>query len=180
MFKLVWPALLIALTGTASAEIVAGPVTSDLNRDGVAERFVLDDTGDGSADLIIERTGRGTIVADDIAWIGGIGQKPALAVAANGSVQVISMNEAIGRNRWRLTLTIAWRDGAYRVAGATYGYYDTLDLNRSGGCDLNLLSGRGILTASNGTQSVMAVPLAALSVTDWTDATPLPRACYGP
>jgi hypothetical protein len=89
------------------------------------------------------------------------------------------MNEAIGRNRWHLTLTIAWRDGAYRVAGVTYGHYDTLDPENSGGCDLNLLTGRGVQTTSLGTQSVTAVDLPAIPVTDWTDETQLPRGCYG-
>ncbi len=120
---------LLLLAAPAVAEPLAVPVRSDLNGDGRAEMFTLLDTGDGTADLQIENTGwgNGVIYAEDIAWVGGIGQRPELALAPNGSVQVISMNESIGRDRWELTLTIAYRQEAYRVAGFTFRWRETLD-----------------------------------------------------
>jgi hypothetical protein len=167
------------LAGAASADS-AGPVQSDLDGDGVAERFTLLETdgftGDGAADLVIE-TPRGTLRIPDIAWAGGPGQQPGLSLAPNGSLRLTSMNEAIGRDRWRLTLTIAYRQGAYRIAGYTYAWYDTLDLEDRGTCDLNLLTGRGLLTIADDPARPVRTTLPALPVTEWRDDTPAPDAC---
>ena len=159
--------------------LVAGPlgaaeeVASDLDGDGRAERFALRDTGEGTVDLLID----GAVVAPDIAWKGGIGQEPALALAPNGSVRLSSMNESIGRYRWHLTLTIAWRDGAYRVAGLTYEWYDTLDLDRAGFCDLNLLNGRGFARTGQGAQEAVRTSLRAPRVDQWHEGRVLPEVC---
>lgn len=169
-------ALLFSLA--AEAQTVAGPVASDLNGDGRAERFTLIHTGDGSADLLIENTGHGTLRADDIAWIGGVGQQPSLGLAGNGSVLLQSKNDSIGRNRWNLTLTIAWRNGAYRVAGYTYGWYDTLNLDDQGVCDLNLLNGKGFVTDGDGNRRTVRTSLRARPVTEWTDAIAPPQVCF--
>lgn len=165
-------------TLAATAQTVAGPVTSDLNGDGRAERFTLLHTGDGIADLHVENTGGRAVMATDIAWIGGIGQQPELALAPNGSVLLHSMNEAIGRNRWHLTLTIAWRNGAYRVAGYTYDWYDTLNLEDRGRCDLNLLNGRGFVTHGDGAKRAIRTTMPALPVTEWKDDIATPQVCF--
>ncbi len=172
---------LLLLAAPAAAEPLAGPVRSDLNNDGRAEMFTLLDTGDGTADLQIENTGwgNGVIYAEDIAWVGGIGQRPELALAENGSVQVISMNEAIGRDRWELTLTIAYRWDAYRVAGFTFRWRDTLDPDNWGICDLNLLTGRGILQQGSLDRPIRTTQ-APLPATAWKDDTPIPAACQYP
>jgi len=172
---------LIAVLFTCIASIsfanqIGGFVQSDLNKDGLVERFYLLDSGNGTVNLLIENTGGGVIFAGDIAWIGGIGQQPELSLAANGSVKLVSMNEAIGRNRWHKTLTIAFRDGTYRVAGMTYDWYDTLELSDNGECDLNLLNGKGFLTR-DGNKSAVRTKLTALPVTAWKDGMPLPPAC---
>ncbi|EAR50615.1 hypothetical protein OG2516_12226 [Oceanicola granulosus HTCC2516] len=165
------------LAGPLAAQGFTAPVVSDLDGDGAAETFTLLDSGDGTADLRIE-AGRSVIHAESIAWKGGIGQEPELAVLPNGSVQVISMNEAIGRSRWRQALTIAHRDGAYRVAGITYGWYDTID-NTGGTCDFNLLTGRGIIERDDGSRREVAAPLPALPVTEFRDDTfTVPEGCY--
>jgi hypothetical protein len=148
-------------------------VASDLDGDGAAEGFALRDNGDGAVDLVIT-TGQGTITAPAIAWLGGIGQQPDLALAPNGSVLLSSRNDAIGRSRWTLTLTIAYRRGAYRVAGFTYGWYDTLDLPDNGLCDINLLNGRGTVAIDGGPARAIAAPFAAPEVTAWSDDFALP------
>lgn len=173
--------LALALTliaAPAFAETVAGPVSSDLDGDGHAETFrITHDNNDGRADLVIENA-NGTIKAADIAWIGGIGQRPELDVAPNGSVRVVSMNASIGRNRWYLTLTIAHRDGAYRVAGYTYSWYDTLNPDDNGLCDLNLLTGKGILDkGENGPKRAVRTNVQPLPVTEWKDDHPIPDVC---
>ncbi len=149
---------------------------SDLNGDGIVERFALIDNGEGTVDLQIENTGGGVIYADDIAWLGGIGQKPTLDVAPNGALRVISMNDAIGRSRWELTLTVAFRGGTYRVAGYTYRWRDTILLEDNGDCDLNLLTGRGVLTVDGATRDVRT-DQAAVPVTSWDWAAPIPAVC---
>ena len=171
--------LLLLCASPAAAEPLGVPVRSDLNSDGRAEIFTLLDTGDGTADLQIENTGwgNGVIYAEDIAWVGGIGQRPELDLAPNGSVQLISMNESIGRDRWELTLTIAYRADAYRVAGFTYRWRDTIENDNNGVCDLNLLTGRGLLSHNGGPERPIRTALPALPITAWKDDIGPPPAC---
>lgn len=169
--------LALSLATTAQAQAVVDSVTSDLNGDGLAERFTLLHDGGGTADLIIEDTGTGRITAPGLVWIGGIGQEPTLDLAPNGSVRITSMNEAIGRNRWHQTLTIAYRKGAYLVAGYTYDYYDTLDLDDAGMCDLNLLNAMGVIARGQGPKEPIAHTVVATPITEWSDETPIPQVC---
>lgn len=160
-----------------AAQQIGKTVASDLNGDGLVERFSLMDSGDFTADLQIENTGGGVIYAEDIAWIGGIGQQPELSLADNGSVRLTSMNEAIGRHRWHLTLTIAYRRGTYLVAGYTYDWYDTIELADNGICDLNLLTGRGIRRRDTGPDTPVRTDQPALPATSWKEDTAIPAAC---
>ena len=168
LFSAVFLALLASPT---LGQEVLGVVQSDLDGSGGAETFTLLDTGNGSADLQIDATAWGTVFAADIAWVGGIGQQPELSLADNGSVQLTSMNDAVGRDRWSLTLTIAYRNDDYRVAGYTYEWYDTLDLANNGICDVNLLTGQGEVSVDAGPPKSFSQSLPALAVTDWTDMT---------
>lgn len=169
--RLIFAAGFVLLGHAVAAQDVLGVVTSDLDSSGGAEVFTLLDTGTGTADLQIDDTAMGTVFAADIAWVGGAGQVPSVALADNGSVQVTSMNDAVGRDRWALTLTIAYRDNAYRVAGYTYVWRDTLDLTNNGVCDVNLLTGRGEVSVDGGAKQQFAQSLPAMPVTDWTDMT---------
>lgn len=157
--------LLAAAPAHAEPGAVLATAESDIDGDGKPDRFQLIDA-DGSATLKITMGSGETIVADQIAWVGGIGQQPELAVTPQGSVQVISMNESIGRDRWHLTLTLAYRDGAVRVAGYTWNEYDTLDNDAWTDCDLNLLTGRGLRKQEKGERKVRT-SLPALPVTEW-------------
>ncbi|NCO86728.1 MAG: hypothetical protein GW886_08880 [Rhodobacterales bacterium] len=179
MRRFALPALMLATT-PALADMVGQPLATDLNGDRRAEVFTLQHNGDGSADLSITDTGGRGILAQDIAWIGGPGQEPELGLAPNGSVTLTSKNDSVGRNRWFLTLTIAWRDNAYRVAGYTYTWYDTLDLAAYGVCDINLLTGRGTARIGDAAAQPVTVPRGAPAVTDWKEAAfRLPPACQG-
>lgn len=168
--------VLLTLLGFAHP-VGAQIVSSDLNGDGRPERFSLIDAN-GTADLQIENTGGGVLIAENIVWVGGMsGQKPELDAAANGSILVTSMNEAIGRDRWRLTLTIAHRQGGYMVVGYTYSWYDTLDPENNGTCDLNLLTGRGFLTQTDRPAKSVNTKLRAMPVTSFKDDHPIPEVC---
>ncbi|MDF0601186.1 hypothetical protein P1J78_10640 [Psychromarinibacter sp. C21-152] len=170
--------LSLLLAAPALAQAVVDSSLSDLNGDGLRERFtLLHYPGADTVDLIVEDTGTGRVTARDIAWTGGIGQQPDIDVAPNGSIRLHSRNESIGRNRWVQTLTIAYRDGAYRVAGFTYEFYDTLNPDAAGSCDLNLLTGRGFVTRGPGPKKTIAHDVAARRVTDWRESDPIPEIC---
>lgn len=70
------------------------------------------------------------------------GSRPSLTVNQAGSLLVNHRND-MGRDRWARTLTIAYRDGAYRLVGFTYEYFDAVNGYRFN-CDYNLLTGRGV------------------------------------
>lgn len=72
------------------------------------------------------------------------GQEPTIAADRRGSILVSTKNEAVGRSRWTQTVTIAYRDGAFVVAGFAHDHRDTIDPSDSGRCDINLLTGNGI------------------------------------
>ena len=171
IMRLIFAAGFMLWASVAIGQDVLGVVKSDLDDSGGAEVFTLLDTGTGTADLQIDDTAMGTVFAADIAWVGGLGQIPTVALAENGSVQVTSMNDAVGRDRWILTLTIAYRNNAYRVAGYTYSWRDTLDFDSNGVCDVNLLTGRGELSINGGPKQQFSQSLPALPVTDWTEMT---------
>ena len=156
--------ILVAILILLPAPLLAEPLavlTADFTGDGVEDRAELIETRDGGmADLRIHvglENGRTapSVVAHEVVWVGGAyGQQPGLGVTDAGSLQVYSMNESIGRNRWHQTLTIAWRDGVFKLAGYTYSWYDTLNLDDMGTCDVNLLNGRGTLTKGNGDEPI--------------------------
>lgn len=160
-------ALAALIAGPALAQGTLGPtVSADLNGDGVNEAYSLV-PADGVADLHIQLPASMPIVARGIAWDGGgPGRTPELSLAPNGSLRITSMNESIGRDRWRITLTIAHRQGSTRVAGYTYSWYDTLENDNNGVCDLNLLTGKGTLEV-NGDQRPTTTALKPLPVTEW-------------
>jgi hypothetical protein len=144
-------------------------VTADLDGDEIPETYELRDNGQGSVDMAVLGIGEERLVPG-IAWLGGMaGQEPELSVNHAGSLLVTSMNESIGRDRWRIVLTIAHRDGDLRVAGITYDWRDTLDPGTGWGqCDLNLLSGRGELETEAGPRDI-DVPVSAPLLWDWND-----------
>lgn len=73
------------------------------------------------------------------------GQVPGLTALQNGSLHIETQNLAIGRNAWEQKVTLAYRDGHFRVAGFTYDAYDRLQEDEPVSCDLNLFSGKGML-----------------------------------
>eukprot|EP00457_Paulinella_chromatophora_P018058 gb/GEZN01019260.1/.p1 GENE.gb/GEZN01019260.1/~~gb/GEZN01019260.1/.p1 ORF type:complete len:196 (+),score=22.40 gb/GEZN01019260.1/:67-654(+) len=146
-------------------------VTSDWTDDGNPDRAVLveSETESDSVDLFVSLNidpslpskKQETVVARNIAWRGALwGTIPELRLSPGiGSLQVISQNDAIGRNRWRTTLTIARRSGTLVVAGFTYMSRDTLNLTSLTECDVNLLTGRGVLDKRSFTTKATARPL---------------------
>ena len=153
-------------------------VMADLNGNGVPEQFELLVDGENIVTLQITEEGSEPIKAVDIAWKGGLfGQEPGLEVAPNGSVQFISQNEGCCRHRWRQTLTLAYRQDSVRVAGMTYQWRDTLDVEVYGVCDVNYLTGKGVTELGEQDPKWFRVQAVAPKVSEWTLDTEIPDAC---
>lgn len=97
---------------------------------------------------------------------GVFGQEPSIKAAGKSSIAIHSQNSAMGRDRWDQTLTLAYRNKQFIVAGYTYTHYDTLDPNAGGSCDYNALTG----SLQKGGKNVKAAPK-TIDIQDWTDET---------
>lgn len=126
--------------------------------------LLASETESDTADLLILSDRRANApqeiltVAHNVVFNGPMfGQAPSLARAENGSLRVIEEQTGIGRFPWTNALTIAYRDGAFLVAGQTYSTYDRI-LGGSYSCDTNLLTGDWVASAErpdpDGTQDV--------------------------
>ncbi|WP_269581630.1 hypothetical protein [Roseibium sp. Sym1] len=153
---------------------VAGSATVPVDGDIYRYRAVLSETQEGADLYIYTDAGEGwveAVHARDIVWRGGLyGQEPWLEANEHGSLKIYSENSAIGRDRWEQILTIAYRGGEFLIAGYTFSYYDTLDPDAAGQCDVNLLTGSGV---HNETKFKTKLP--ATRVADWTMDTSPPE-----
>ena len=166
---------LLALVATPAAAQDTR-VEADLDGDGVADFAEITWTGDGSTTLAIGGAYDVELFENPV-WAGtAAGQAPWLELAPNGSLRLMSANYGIGREIWTQTLTIVHRDGAWRVGGFTYEWADRIEPGTGGLCDLNLLSGRGVISVDSGRQTTIDVDTPALPLGEWTDAT-MPQEC---
>ncbi len=149
------------------AAAIAGSATVPVDGDIVRYRATLVETEDGADLYIFTDAGSGweqKVHAPNIVWRGAVyGQEPWMEVNEHGSFKIHSENSAIGRERWEQSLTIAYRKGAFVVAGYTFSHYDTLDPDTAGECDVNLLTGRGVNSGKT-----FKSKLGTLPVGDWT------------
>ena len=132
---------------------VVSVVTLDMNNDGSMDRAVLvnnTNPDETAVDLLIYLGEDGAhqmklaLNKPAIAWTGAMwGQLPSLESNNKDSLLIKSENSAIGRDRWSQTLTVAYRNNEFVVAGYTYNSYDTLDPKAGKSCDVNLLTGKG-------------------------------------
>ena len=168
---------LVLAASPACAQEFTTTLLADFTGDGINDRaeLVALERGD-DATLRLWKNGAFALEAPAIAWVGGIGQEPALTVTPHGSLQVTSMNEAIGRNRWHETLTIAYRGGQFVVAGYTYDWYDTLNLMDQGSCDMNLLSGNAFVDIGpDRTRIIRPTEMKAMPLAAWPRQ--IPKVC---
>lgn len=170
-----------ALADAPSLDRVLSAVTLSFRGDGATDRAVLVANRENGADLFIylalDESGSGAepkpaLVKRNVAWSGALwGTRPSLAVNGEGSLVIASANDAIGRSRWSETLTIAYRNGAFVVAGLTYAARDTLDPKAGGACEINYLTGVG----KRDGKPVKAV-FARTPLAEWNNED-LPKAC---
>ncbi|ANH03836.1 hypothetical protein [Shinella sp. HZN7] len=150
-------AALPAAAGAADfpAERIMAMASGDWNKDGTADLAIIatadEDSGENSGLYVYlakPEEGRLALVLSlpNSVW-GSLpimaGQEPELAALSNGSFTLVTKNESIGRDRWRQTLTVAYRNFDFIVAGYTFSSYDTLNPDGGSECDLNVLTGKG-------------------------------------
>ncbi|EGF90396.1 hypothetical protein ABI_34170 [Asticcacaulis biprosthecium C19] len=157
----------MAQPATVPPERVIATITADWNEDGGFDRAVLVQSEDG-ADLIVYMSDGDSMkpvaFAPDLVWSGNMwGTQPSLELSPAGGLKVLSGNDAIGRSRWQQTLTLAWRNEAWVVAGVTTMSRDTLDPDAGGTCDINFLTGKGTAYGK-----AVKKPVGAIPVADWT------------
>jgi hypothetical protein len=165
-----------------TASIVSA-VTGDFNKDGEKDLALLL-RGEDEMDLhlLLGVTGRGYLAPTETikgkvwgnAEPGGfVGQEPYLVELPNGSLAVHTRNDAIGRNRWEQTLTLAVRKEALIVAGFSYQWRDTLEPDNAGWCDINILTGKGFREtyANEGdpVKSPLAIAAQQTPFSTWSD-----------
>ena len=158
---------------------VVGFIAGDWNKDGGKDQAILvgPNNADNDVGLYIflednKDTPKLAIFKPNLAWSGTMwGNTPSLALNAAGSLQVISQNQAIGRNRWSQKLTIAYRENNFVVAGYTYDSYDTLDPNVGLSCDVNLLTGKGVKN-----KKAFKIAAQAIKLANWNEES-APKQC---
>lgn len=161
---------------------VVSVATGDLDGDGARDAALLvapdPDATDDHALIILRGTGFDEGAMEpwlsyrNAAWGGTgvvVGNRPSVDFTGSGSLLLKSGNSAVGRDRWFQTVTLAWRDDRLLVAGFSYSFYDTLDPEANGGCDINMLTGKGVST-DNGRQIDVSVGAQRLELGDWLSA----------
>ncbi len=159
----------VALCFTCAGAALAQSVTTDLNGDGPAEEFQLVLKDGGDADLLITGTGQADLRAANIATTGPGAEPPLIEILGDGQVRVTSFHDAVGPVRWTVSLTLGFPDGSYRVTGYTFIWWNPLDLEDFGLCDLDLRGGSGVLQVGTGDPYEVDVETPALPVAVWSE-----------
>lgn len=146
-----------AAEGAMEPGRIIAALTADWTGDGHLDAALIIRAEDGMADLVM-LTGGGPAGLEPVAraqaaiFAGPMaGQTPSLAPRTDTSFVLHTEQSAVGRTPWESEMTIAWRGGRFVVAGFTHRFYDRMDPERQGRCDVNLLNGRYELDYSPGT-----------------------------
>lgn len=172
-----WVTFVLALSGATplcADPAVVAQLSQDLDGDGLAELALVIGESDLSLAIFGQTEANGPVAlraeGPTLGWMGSLNEPPRLAVTPQGSLQVTSSNWGIGRHKWEMTLTIAHREGQYRVAGLTFGEVDTLQEYSTFSCDANLLTGDVILSGPGEdlTERRDKTIVPALPISEWT------------
>lgn len=187
--KPLWVALLVCFPiGQALAQgiwiepaRVISVVSSDWNDDGWMDRAVIYDDGKDDAALAIyfsDSYGEWRMVGfdPDNAWFGGWGQQPELLLAESGDLHVRSMNIGTGRNRWQMDITLAFDGVRFVVQTYKYKGYDSLNLEDSGTCEVDYLTGTGRAQRAEAPMQPFSFFAQKIALGEWTFED-VPEAC---
>lgn len=102
---------------------------------------------------------------NDFIWHGkSAGMEASLNINKRGSLEVLSQNSSIGRNRWSKKMTLAVRDKHFIVAGFLYKTTDTIT-GKQTSCDVNLLTGKGYIN-----NRLFKFPINKQSLNQWKES----------
>ncbi|AZO44383.1 hypothetical protein EJ076_26435 [Mesorhizobium sp. M7D.F.Ca.US.005.01.1.1] len=101
--------------------------------------------------------------------------EPELTMLPNGSIKFYLPAMEIGSERTDMTLTIAWRNGAFIVAGFAYDHYDYMEENAESACEYNVLTGKGTSSekqpGGSTKHKTVSVEGQTIAFKDWTPGT---------
>ncbi|MER8485206.1 hypothetical protein [Mesorhizobium sp. M1322] len=101
--------------------------------------------------------------------------EPELTGLPNGSIKLYLPAMPVGSKRTNQTLTLAYRDGAFIVAGFAYNYHDYFEDNVASDCDYNVLTGKGkgskIQPDGTTKQKTVAVEGKVIAFSEWNPGT---------
>lgn len=174
---LLFPAYAVAEEQTVFPSSVYAVALGDLDGNGIEDAAILIEPNDNTYDdfglyLYLREADYRPLTlhtsAPNFVWGSRAmaGQMPTLTINDRGSLIVKSENIAIGRNKWEQKLTIAFRDEQFLIAGYTYSFYDGLDPENYGSCDVNLLTGKGV-REMGGTKSVLSLGPQRIPASEW-------------
>lgn len=176
------PLAAVAQEAPTDGEIFAA-ITGDWNGDDVPDAAMLVQNGVDAADLVIYLGDpvfglKEKLRVERVVFSGQMGgQTPSLRPVSDTAFKLHSEQIGIGRTPWESDYAIAWRNGGFVVSGYTYHYYDRIDPEDTGSCDVNLLSGGYVMAKgkqrAEGMQDRRAFPLNTLRA-DW-----MPMICTG-
>jgi len=152
MKHLILPALLVLAPAAVAQSWPPGTLIAALSGDWTGDELpdlavlIAGSDDDMVADLILYHgTGRGlepVLSLPGVAFFGDMwGQTPGLMARTPTSFVLTSEQTAIGRTPWTQEVTLAFRGDEWVVAGFTHAFYDRIDPDNSGRCDVNLLNG---------------------------------------
>lgn len=170
-----------AQANTFALEQIWAAESGDWNADGSVDAALIlgPEQGGDNAGLALFLSDPETGRLELDTWLPGLlwgnramfGQEPQLVLDDFGRLVVVTRNTAIGRGRWEQTLTLSWRQ-AWQVDGFSYDYYDTLDMDQQGRCDLDFTTQTAQIIRGQD-QDIQSVELAAApppELADWHQA----------
>jgi len=156
--------LVPALAAAQDTSVPAKPgdliaaLSGDWNGDGLPDAATLTQNDSDAADLTIYLGDavyglKPALTLTRVVFSGqGGGQTPSLAALSPSAFSLHQEQIGFGRTPWASTFSIAWRDGQFTVSGYSYQYYDRIDPESQGACDVNLLTGGYEITLDSQTK----------------------------
>jgi hypothetical protein len=155
---------------------LAQTVRFDFDKDGRPETVsILGPDDDARIGLSIDRPGLGRVVSRNIAYHGS-SEPISLSVSRAGSL-LLKTDVYVSSYPWEQTLTIAYRQGAYRVIGWTYSAYAKQEDVEPMLCDINLSTGQANIKRGNRPTRSFRVSPARIDIRNWSADRNLPPQC---
>ena len=180
---LLLPTILFAQDRQINPSDVLSSITADWNEDGLKDRAVLVENREmGEADLYLYiGTQDGfdePTYAPQFVWSGSMwGQQPSLELREDNNLSVKSTNHGMGRTRWFQILTISYQNEAFVMTGFMYNYYDSIEPDDVGVCNIDFLTGRGTSLQADELVNKFNLSAGGVPVGEWNVDT-FPDGCF--